>query len=254
MSDDLTKLLSEWEYQPGQLAVRQIEGDDGRSKIQIRLDLGLLQLEADGRPDGQRPYGKESLLDYHTARFEEHMAEGGDPELFKLDKDACRALREEASQYYHRYVAMYVLENLQVVLRDTSRNLRAVEFMEQYAAAEEDRASLAPFKPYLLMMRARALAGMAIRQREPKAAAILIDQAIDRIREHYESTGEIEMFSQCNEVRLLEGMKDTLIPKLPASPESELSDRLDHAIEQENYELAAILRDELRTMGVKKKP
>lgn len=253
MTYDLTQLLLEWEYQQGQLAVRQIDGEDGRSKIQIRLDLGLLQLEANGRPDGQRPNGKESLLDHQTARLEEHLAEGGDPDLFKLDKDACRALREEASQYYHRYVAMYVLENLQAVLRDTSRNLRAVEFMEQYAAAEEDRGSLAPFKPYLLMMRARALAGMAIRQREPKAAALLIDQAIDRIREHFEVTGEIELFGQCSEVRLLEGMKDTLLPKLPASPESELNDRLNHAIEQENYELAAILRDELRTLGGKKK-
>ena len=39
------------------------------------------------------------------------------------------------------------------------------------------------------------------------------------------------------------------MPKLPASPEAELRDRMNRAIEQENYELAAILRDELRAMG-----
>jgi len=44
-------------------------------------------------------------------------------------------------------------------------------------------------------------------------------------------------------------MKESLVPKLPASPEAELRDRMNRAIEQENYELAAILRDELRAMG-----
>ena len=34
----------------------------------MRIDLGLLQMELDGRPDGQRPHGFESLLDYYEAR------------------------------------------------------------------------------------------------------------------------------------------------------------------------------------------
>lgn len=249
MSNDLTKVLKDWPYVSGQLAVRLIEGDDGREKLQIRLDLGLLQLEAEGRPDGQRPHGHESLLDYYEMKLEEHVLEGGDPEQFVLDEDDCRQLREEASQYYHRYVALYVLEDLEGVLRDTSRNLRALEFMERHAESEEDRESLAQFRPYLMMMRARALAGLAIRDREPKAAIIAIDEAINRIREHYAETGEPELAIESSEIRLLEGMKESLIPKLPVSPESELRDRLNKAIEQENYELAAILRDELRQMG-----
>ena len=249
MTRDLSNLLSEWAYSPGQLAVRQIEGDDGREKIQIRLDLGLLQLEAEGKPDGSRPHGAESLLDYHEARLEDHLAEGGDPEEFTLDADACRALREEASQYYHRYVALYVLEDLEGVLRDTTRNMRAIEFIERRAARDEDRALVARFKPYLMMMRARALAGLAIRERESKAAILAIDDAIARISAYFTQSGEADAARESNEIRLLEGMKESLIPKLPSSPESELRDRLNHAIEHENYELAAILRDELRTMG-----
>ena len=249
MTHDLSKLLNDWPFSQGQLAVRLIEGDDGREKLQIRLDLGLLQLEAEGRPDGEQPHGYESLLDYYEAQLEEHALAGGDPDQFLIDSDACQQLREEATQYYHRYVALYVLEDLEGVLRDTSRNLRALEFMEQHASGEEDRMSLASFRPYLVMMRARALAGLAIREREPKAAIIALDDAIGKIREHYTINGQPDLCDESSEIRLLEGMRDSLVPKLPASPESELRDRMKKAIEQENYELAAILRDELRAAG-----
>ena len=37
--------------------------------------------------------------------------------------------------------------------------------------------------------------------------------------------------------------------KLPASQKNELRERLRVAVEQENYELAAILRDELRMLS-----
>ena len=47
-------------------------------------------------------------------------------------------------------------------------------------------------------------------------------------------------------------MREALVPKLPASPPSqaaELRRRLQRAIDQENYELAAILRDEIRLLA-----
>ena len=56
-------LLDGWEFEPDQLQVRFITGDDGREKIQMRIDLGVIQMEIDGRPDGERPEGFESLLD-----------------------------------------------------------------------------------------------------------------------------------------------------------------------------------------------
>jgi len=44
-------------------------------------------------------------------------------------------------------------------------------------------------------------------------------------------------------------MREALAPKLPVSARAELQSRLKQALESENYELAAILRDELRLMG-----
>jgi hypothetical protein len=66
MSFDISALLDQWDYQPGQVVVRKFRGKDGQDKIQLRVDLGLLQMNAKGRPDGKRPFGHESL--WNTSR------------------------------------------------------------------------------------------------------------------------------------------------------------------------------------------
>ena len=47
---------------------------------------------------------------------------------------------------------------------------------------------------------------------------------------------------------MLEGMRDVLQPQLPISLRHDLEQRLLGALASENYELAAILRDELRQL------
>ena len=65
---DLNDLLEGWPHEPGQVKARKIVGRDGCEKIQLRIDLGLIQMELHGRPDGHRPHGFESLLHYHQAK------------------------------------------------------------------------------------------------------------------------------------------------------------------------------------------
>ena len=57
MNFDISHLLEHWDYQPGQVVVRKFVGKDGQEKIQLRVDLGILQMNAHGRPDGKRPLG-----------------------------------------------------------------------------------------------------------------------------------------------------------------------------------------------------
>ena len=68
MSKDITSILAGWEFDPDELQVRIVAGDDGRDKIQMRIDLGLIQMELAGRPDGLSPAGFESLLELYEAR------------------------------------------------------------------------------------------------------------------------------------------------------------------------------------------
>lgn len=261
MTTDLTHLLGEWAYEPGQVNVRLVQAEDGRTVVQMRVDLGVLQMELEGRPDGRSVEGHDSLLEYYESLLgegaEEELLSGDDSdeedpasegEGAKLDGDACRALREEAAQYYHRFVSLLVLEEYERVVEDTTRNLRVAELCAAQAEDDEDRGALEPFRPYLLMIRARALASLAIDDDEPKAAVVAIDEALEEITRLCESRGKPEEFEGLDEVRLLRGMREALTPKLPVSAKEELRQRLDEAVARENYELAAILRDELRQM------
>src|ERR687883_394689 len=76
-SKDILPLLKGWDYEPGTINVRKIHGADGLPKLQMRLNLGLLQMEMSGRPDGARPHGCESLLDYFEEQLREHEDQHG---------------------------------------------------------------------------------------------------------------------------------------------------------------------------------
>ena len=221
---DLSPLLDSWPFEPGTINVRVIEGVDLLPKIQVRLDLGVIQMNIDGRPDGQRPHGFASLLEYLETRVDEARDFAIDPEgeftetdfvdedaaaesfeaesegleedaprnpvPVTLDAEACRALREEAAQYYHRYVALLVLEDFEGVIRDTSRNLRVADLCRDFGAEERDRTMLEQVRPYILMMRTRAIAGQALKDDVPKAAIAAVDDGIEALKNHYVATDE----------------------------------------------------------------
>ena len=258
MSQDISRILSEWPHEPGKLNVRIVEDAGGELWIQVRLDLGVLQMRIDGRPDAQRPNGCESYLEYFEQLADELEVEDAaglederPPTSLGLSADDCRLIRDEATQYYHRYVALFMLEDFDGVVRDTTRNLRALDLMARHAAEEADRASMERFRPFVLFMRARAVAGQSLKDGEPKAAALALDEGLEALRDYFEGQGAPELFEQSAEVETLRGMKEALQPRLPVSQTAELRKRLEEAVEQENYELAAILRDELSLLGQK---
>src|SRR4051794_17698936 len=127
---DITPILAGWEHDPDELQVRIVAGLDGRDKIQMRIDLGLFQMELSGRPDGHRSGDHESLLDALTAKAQAAFAEG---EVFALDSETCAALMREGIQYYQRYLAAFHLQRYDLVVRDTERNLRLFSFVVQNA-------------------------------------------------------------------------------------------------------------------------
>src|SRR6185436_6381736 len=136
---------------------------------------------------------------------------------FSLDAEQCQELRDEAVQYYHRYMALLVLEDYEGVVRDTSRNLRVLDFCAKHAETEADRQALEQFRPYITMMRARALASQAIKDNEPKVAILAIDEGLEALRRHFSESGEPDLYEQSSEVQMLRGMREALVPKLPVS-------------------------------------
>jgi hypothetical protein len=245
---DLSELLAAWPHETGRINARRVSGRDGRDKIQVRVELGVLQMELEGRPDGLRPHEQPSLLDHHRQRLRWYDRQTGGDVGFVLSAAECRAIREEAVLYYHRYVALFSLAEYDRVVADTEHNLALFDLCRQYGQTEEDRQILEQFRPAVIMMRTRAQAERAVGLRDPRAAVAALDRGLEEIRSVYQESGSGESWERSNEVALLRGMRDMLVPKLPVSERAELQERLQAALDAENYELAAILRDELRMM------
>jgi len=248
VNPDISSILRDWPFDPGQISARIIDGADGEPRLQIRVELGILQLRLDGRPDGLMPDGHESLLELHESRLASQDEEEEDGERAGLSPEECEGLRSEALLYYHRYVGLMVLEDFERVVRDTTRNLRVMDLCARHAEQESDRNALERFRPYIVMMRARAKAGLALRDGESKSAVLAVDDGLEDLRRHYAEVGQPQLIDRSPEARVLREIRDALSPQLPMSQRAELTDRLNRAIAEENYELAAILRDELRGM------
>lgn len=251
MDGDLRAFLNAWPHEPGRPNVRLVQIGNERSVIQVRLELGVLQLELEGRPDGLRPNGAATLLEWQEGRLQAHVHVIGSDDGFVLTPQECTALREEGVQVYQRYAALFALDEHALVVRDTTRNLRLFDFCKAHASTHADRTALEQYRPFVIMMRARAEAALALEKQDGKSALQAIDTALLLIRDHYESVGGATELDHSDEVALLRGMRNALVPKLPMGERAELEVRLQEAVDAENYKLAAILRDELRALDAR---
>ena len=253
MNFDISPLLNDWEYQPGQIGVRQFKGKDGIQKIQLRVDLGLLQMNAHGRPDGKTPYSYESLLEYFEARLAKHRkAHDGDDASFTLRTEDCSRLQQEAIQYHHRYICLFQLQDYAGVVRDTKRNLKAFDLVENYAATEELAWSLQQFRPQVLMMLARARGSMALDSADYSEAIAAVKTGLEQLREFFQKHGRLEMVEQSSEIQSLEVWLKELQAKRPLTRREKLEFDLTEAIRREDYEKAAKVRDTLRSLRTSK--
>jgi len=244
-SKDIASVLRGWSYEPGVINVRKIHGIDGSPKVQMRLDLGLLQMEMNGRPDGVRPHGCESLLEYFERQLAEHQNRYGTELGFHLSSSQCASLREEAVQYYHRYLSLFVLEEFPGVVRDTARNLRLLDLCGKFAEDEQDRLVLEQYRPYITMMHARAQASIFFADQKYVEALGKVEEGLAEIKEFFARFGQEEAYDQSNEVRVLKRFARDIRRKLPVNPVTRLQRKLEKAIKDERYEEAARLRDKI---------
>lgn len=249
---DLQPGLDGWEYDADRISARKLIGADGRAKIQLRVELGLLQMEAGGRPDGVRPRGAASLLEYHKKKLDRYEERNGTTLGFSLGPNDCASLQDEASLYYKRYVALFVLEDFSDVARDTAHNLAILDLCRDYAAEKRDRKRLEVFRPYILMMNARACAHAALEGGEPTSALAHVNRGLVHIWEHFSQLGRPEAFQKADEVKLLDELREEISGTLPEDGMVKKRKALRDAVEAERFEEAAKLRDELKTL--KKEP
>jgi len=250
MSKDLSNLTSGWPYDADEVRARWIQAEDGTRKLQLRLDLGIFQMEANGRPDGTRPHGKESLLEYYS-RAEERAPGHVLPR--KLDLEACSGLQQEVMQYYYRIMAFHALGEHSRVLADSLHNLDLIDLVSEYAVDDEVAWQFMQLYPYMRLMHARALSEVCLQNKEYSKASIAVKEALKEMEgfftENYEPANEDGTSAPTPPE--LASMRELLVQverRRPRSQTETLREALVRAVELENYEKAAFLRDQLKSI------
>jgi hypothetical protein len=249
MSLDLNTILRDWPHENGNVKVRKIAGLDGREKLQLRVDLGVLQMEMTGRPDGERPHNCESLLEYHQRRAIRAEEKG---EAYELTPEQCAELQQEGIQYYHRYLSLFQINDFAGVMRDTQRNLDLFTFVAEHTDREELSWSLQQFRPYVLMMNTRARASILLGEGKFAEAMGEIERGRDAISEFFQRSNFPELVSKSSEIAFLDEWLEEVKAKRPLSKLEVMQREMEAAIAKELYERAAELRDAIKLLKTQK--
>jgi len=242
---DISAALQGWNFEPGQVNVRLIRGNDGKPKLQLRLDLGLLQMELNGRPDGRRPHRAPTELDFQTTKLRRFREKSGDDKGFQLSSRDCQALREESAMFYHRYLSLFVLEQYDAVVRDTQHNLDVLDMCHRYGKNDYDKMCLEQYRPYILMMQSRAMGCQALRNGYVQTAIAYLRGGVRSILRLAPKEHRKRLLRESSEIRILGEMLRQIRDQLPPDPREHLRKKLKDAVTHELYEEAARLRDEL---------
>jgi hypothetical protein len=249
MSLDLNTILKDWPHENGNIKVRKIVGLDGREKLQLRVDLGVLQMEMTGRPDGERPHNCESLLEYYQKRAARAEAKG---EAYELTPEQCAELQQEGIQYYHRYLSLFQINDFAGVVRDTQRNLDLFTFVTEHTDREELSWSLQQFRPYVLMMNTRAKASILLGQGKFSEAVSEIVSGRDAIADFFQRSNFPELVSKSSEIAFLDEWLEEVRAKRPRSKLEIMQREMEAAVAKELYERAAELRDAIKLLKARK--
>jgi hypothetical protein len=233
----LDHILSEWPYEFGQASARLISGADGRDLIQLRVDLGVLQLETTGRPDGLRPGGCDTYYDHLLSLA---FLEG--PE-FALDDDRCLQIDREFTQYFHRRIAWLALRAFGRAIADADHTLALMDFSSAHAPETEWAEMHEQYRPFVLFHRTQAAALVELERNEAAAAVAAIDDGLKRLHSVFAAHDVLEEFDDSQLALKLRELKQSIAEHFALRPT--LTQQLADAIAAEQYELAARLRDKL---------
>ncbi len=236
-------ILNQWPFDPMNVNVRMLETRQ-RTILQMRIDMGVLQMEIEGRPDGYNPYGAASYFEFLKKQSAKSGAEG-----FELDEEHCLEIDREFVQYYHRRVCWLQLKEFQRAVSDADHTLGLMDFCKIHSPDEEWTFSHERYRPFVIYHRtqAAALAYMAdeepVDKAEPEKAIEEINRGLETLKALFAEHEAEEQFEEDElVVRLIEfqtSIRENYDVGLT------LNERLDKAIANEDYEKAASLKAEV---------
>ena len=201
------------------------------------MALGIIQMEAKGRPDGERPDGAQTYLDYlqrEDVRFEGQLL---------LTEEHATEIDREFFQFYHRRICWLALREFDRAVGDADHTLRLMDFAAAHSGDEEWVVSHEQYRPFVLFHRTQAAALFRLTEEGPEEAVEEINAGLERIREVYSRFEAEEEFSEDELAEQLRRLQEWIRENYSVG--RTLREQLADAVASEQYELAAQLRDEL---------
>ena len=239
ISRDIDPLLKNWEFRPGEVNARLVKTRGGREVLQMRIDMGLVQMATELRPDGSRPHGAETYYDYLVG---EVIREGGS---FRLTKEQCAEADREFVQFYQRRLCWLSLREYRRAARDADHSLAFMDFVREHSADDEWTLSHEQYRPFVLFHRVQAGALAALQEHGPATAISEINHGLARFRELFERYDAAEQYADDELVKRLEEMRESVRQRYDVG--ATLDEQLAEAVRAEDYELAAKIRDRIRS-------
>ena len=229
-------ILNDWDFDPNTLNVRLVKGKDGRDVIQMRVDMGILQMETTGRPDGTQFDDSETYLDHMLA------VRLADPD-HHLDDAECTEIDREFMQFYHRRICWLRLQYYHRAVMDADHTLRLMDLSSEMSGDEEWTAAHEQYRPFVLFHRTQAEALGELEENTPEEAIAAINRGLETTRKFFAEHDAEEHFEEDELVVRLVELRESLRSEYAVG--QTLKEQLNAAVEKEQYELAARLRDEL---------
>ncbi|TWU49114.1 UvrB/UvrC motif-containing protein [Rubripirellula reticaptiva] len=232
----LDDLLSTWKFDPATLNVRMVKGKDDRDLIQMRVDMGVLQFETTGRPDGGEVHGHETVLEWLLQK------QLDDPSYI-LNEDECNEVDREFMQFYHRRICWLRLEFYARAVMDADHTLRLMDVTNQMSPEEEWTQTHEQYRPFVLFHRTQADALGELEDDTAEEAVQAINRGLETMRNFFTKYDAEEHFDSDELVVRLVELRESLRTEYEVG--QTLNEKLEAAVAGEQYELAARLRDEL---------
>jgi len=222
------------------LEVNALLSPTGDAKGQVLVSQ---EYQAEERPDGERPYGFPSLLEYYHSRLAEESS-------LTLEAEECAALREESWHYYVRRNFAFQSGEYGRAREDAEHNQGLADIVAAHTSEPTERWAFLRWWPWMERDRAVAQALLNLQAGEIEAAAAELYRAGKAIN-NFAHQHASEYAAEGEEGRNLpEVMKQHLAAleellrrehNLPVS----LEEQLDKALERGDREEAERLRQEM---------
>lgn len=236
---DIDHILERWPFDPFTVNVRLLELSQ-RQVLQMRVDMGVLQLEIEGRPDGGKPEGNKTYFEYLQEKARSEEIE------FVLNENECIEVDREFVQFYHRRVCWLQLKEFNRAVSDADHTLGLMDFCKVHSPDEQWTISHEQYRPFVLYHRTQAAALAKLELDVDNCAELAIEEVnfgLEKLRQLFEDYEAEEQFEEDELIQRLVEFKTSLKEKYEI--DKTLNEQLSEAIESEDYERAAELRDQL---------